>query len=117
MDRIEFLNSIQYKGLSEEHVQVLIEFFNQHMILYRLTENNPDEVKLYVSSISGPNEPSSITFCITADNEDTFNKIINQISSVEFMHVYGKVYKISCNGLGKGILIEITENYAINIVY
>ena len=98
MDRIEFLQSINYMEGTSIH-DILLSFFDQYMLLYNLVE---DVQNVSIIDTDGFN----IIFQVTYSNTDTANRVVKRIMENPAIHIYESIYAIN---------VEVVNNTTINI--
>lgn len=99
MDRIQFSNRINLQG--EIFADLLVQFFNQEMLLYNMVDTIND-----IKVIN--NDTNHISFELYYNNQDDISNLYHKINSTPEMTIYGKNYLVSCDPLeNKSIIINI----------
>lgn len=98
MDRLEFVRRLSDRSNNIEAKDIIINFFDQYMIMYDLL-NGVDDIFI----VNADN--FNISFQMLFNDADDAESLITDLSSINVVKVYDSVYSIGCNKINEYTVI------------
>lgn len=98
MDRLEFVHLLSSRSNNIEAKDIIVNFFDQYMIMYDLL-NNVDDI--FIVSTDNFN----ISFQILFNDADDTETLVKHLSNISIVKVHESMYSIKCNRINEYTII------------
>lgn len=98
MNRIEFLQLLSSKSTNIEVTDIIVNFFDQYMIMFDLL-SCVDQIFIVNA------DKSSISFQLLYNDPDEVERLVQHLSTIPIVNIYGSNYRIESSILNDYTII------------